>query len=338
MNKKFIGILIQVLCWGIVLGMPLMMGGPARHETFTWAEYVRNLAMPLSMLVVFYINFFELIDKALFRHRFVFFFGLNILIIAFLSVGMHFWFEWFDSRQIIDFRGPHRGPMPFMPIGFMLRNAAILCLISALSVAIRMTQNNFALREAELQHLKNQLNPHFLFNSLNSIYALIEIDPGKAQEALHGFSRLLRHALYDNDQPYVSLRSEIDFMKHYVELMTLRLPAHAQATCVMPEDTPESIKVAPMLFISLIENAFKHGISATKPSSISIELTLDVRSKLTCTVRNTCFPKTEEDKSGSGIGIKNLRQRLELIYPQRYSFSYGPDNEGYYAAVLSVQL
>jgi LytS/YehU family sensor histidine kinase len=204
----------------------------------------------------------------------------------------------------------------------------MMALVAALSVAIRMTENWYILEqekkelenarsEAELQNLKSQLNPHFLFNTLNNIYSLIAIDPDRAQFAVHDLSRLLRHVLYEDNQKFVSLDHELNFMKSYIELMSLRLSGNVELKVDLPDDG-KGVLVAPLLFITLIENAFKHGVSPTEPSFIHIRFSWLENSGICCYIENSYFPKKETDRSGSGIGLENLKKRLDLLYPGKY--------------------
>ena len=172
--------------------------------------------------------------------------------------------------------------------------------------------------QAELKNLKNQLNPHFLFNTLNSIYALIQVNPQQAQYAVHSLSHMLRYVLYENNQNFISLDKEFAFMRNYVELMSLRLASdRVHLKIDIPEDGM-GYMVAPLLFITLIENAFKHGISPSEESFINISFRIAESDTLICTIENSYFPKTDNDRSGSGIGLANLRKRLNLIYPNRH--------------------
>ena len=189
--------------------------------------------------------------------------------------------------------------------------------------------------EAELQNLKSQLNPHFLFNTLNNIYSLIAFSPERAQEAVHDLSRLLRYVLYDSSQPMVPLEKELDFIRNYVELMRIRLPEHVKLTTDISAATPET-QVAPLLFISLIENAFKHGVSHNKPSFIDLKIHQE-GTRIVCSIRNSDFPKDNgQDKSGSGIGLQNLSRRLELLYPSHHIFTYGQKGDEY-VCLLELQ-
>ena len=173
--------------------------------------------------------------------------------------------------------------------------------------------------EAELAWLKNQLNPHFLFNTLNNISSLTQIDADEAQNSIGELSDLLRYALYETQQKEVSLCGEIAFMENYISLMALRCDKNVKITTHF--DVPDTARtIAPMLFLSPIENAFKHGVSSGKPSFIDISLT-EENGFLVFSCQNSNHPKDSCDRSGSGIGIENMRKRLELMYTKRYEMS-----------------
>lgn len=146
---------------------------------------------------------------------------------------------------------------------------------------------------------------------------------------------MLRYVLYESSCPTVPLAAEVEFLRDYIELMRIRLPRHVEVGVSLPEE-PSPTPVAPLLFISLIENAFKHGTSNDRPSFIRIDIH-ERGGELVCRIRNSCFPKTASDRSGSGIGLKNLSKRLEMIYPQRHTFEYG-ERGGTYTALLRIKL
>ena len=188
--------------------------------------------------------------------------------------------------------------------------------------------------EAELSNLRNQMNPHFLLNTLNNIYALIAFDQEKAQEAVGELSRLLRHVLYENQQDFVPLYKEADFMRNYIELMKIRVTDNVKIDTNINIQPNDSTPVAPLIFISLLENAFKHGISPQGAGNIRIDLN-QVNGDITCEIHNTCYPKRENDKSGSGIGLEQVSRRLELMYPDRYTWEKGKTEDGseYYSII-----
>jgi len=175
---------------------------------------------------------------------------------------------------------------------------------------------------AELQFLKSQLHPHFLFNALNNIYFLIKKDPDTAAEALAGFSNLLRFQLYDANNEYVPLEKEIDYLQQFAEIAHLRKGANFKVNWTLPEDT-KNVEIAPLLLMPLIENAFKHG--SNKNGHIHTILELDDQ-QLHFQVANSI----ERDKSQGlkafeegGIGLSNIQKRLKLLYPDQHEFSMG---------------
>jgi len=192
--------------------------------------------------------------------------------------------------------------------------------------------------EAELKNLKNQLNPHFLLNTLNNIYALIAFNSDKAQEAVQELSKLLRHVLYDNQQTFVPLEKELDFIRNYVALMRIRLPQQVEVSVNLEVDSGGALQIAPLIFISLIENAFKHGISPTVDSFISISISGHTDGTVRCEILNSNHPKSGQDKSGSGVGLEQVSKRLELIYPGHYEWIKGISENGQvYSSILTIQ-
>ena len=346
LQSKYSGWLIHLTAWAVIFGMPLFVTSPDR-PLMTGSEYLRFLLVPLSFMVVFYTNYFRLIERHLFTRHPGRFLGCNLMLITVVIVLLHLFFRYILPPP--DLAGM-RMRMPEHPwqhaVRFFAGNAILYLLVVAVSVAIRMTgswykaetarqQLEHSRTEAELQNLKSQLNPHFLFNTLNNIYSLIQIDTSRAQQAVHDLSRMLRYVLYDSSHPAVPLSAEINFLRDYIELMRIRLPRHVEVGVSLPEE-PSPTPVAPLLFISLIENAFKHGTSNDRPSFIRIDIH-ERGGELVCRIRNSCFPKTASDRSGSGIGLKNLSKRLEMIYPQRHTFEYG-ERGGTYTALLRIKL
>jgi LytS/YehU family sensor histidine kinase len=181
--------------------------------------------------------------------------------------------------------------------------------------------------EAELIHLQYQLQPHFFFNALNNIYALIDKSPADAKSALHGLGKLMRYLLYETNNEQVSLATEIEFLIKYIRLMELRLTPNILVEYDFPENG-EAYQVAPLLFIPLIENAFKHGISPLEAGGLFFKMEVN-KNQLSFVSANPNVPKDDSDKSGSGIGIDNLKKRLELIYPGKYRFTAGVENTRY---------
>lgn len=181
--------------------------------------------------------------------------------------------------------------------------------------------------QTDLNFLKYQINPHFFMNTLNNIHALIDIDKGKAQESLIGLSKMMRHVLYDASASFVKLSKEIEFLNSYVELMRLRYTKALRVVCSFPDD-PEGYYVPSLLFVSFVENAFKHGVAYNGKSNIEIELKVD-DNRICFYCSNGCVAggNKSEDKSYSGIGIENVRKRLSLMYGEDYSLEIKKDKK-----------
>lgn len=342
---RLFGVLTHFIGWGIVFGFPLFFIN--RHgDSIGWMAYLRHCAVPFSFLIVFYLNYFLLIPRYLFGERVKEYFLINVVLLAAMSLGLHFWQEYYALSFLSSEKKPKfPGPPGWV---FFVRDIFSMVLTIGLSAAIRITarwgETEAARREAErvrteaeLKNLRNQLNPHFLLNTLNNIYALITFDTDKAQLAVQELSRLLHHVLYDNQQTYVSLGKEMDFIRNYIELMRIRLTPNVTVETHIEISPDSRTQIAPLIFISLIENAFKHGISPTSPSFIHISFS-ETATEVCCEIRNSYHPKNETDKSGSGIGLEQVSKRLELLYPNRHEWRRGvSDDKKEYDSHLIIQ-
>ena len=169
--------------------------------------------------------------------------------------------------------------------------------------------------EVQLKYLKYQINPHFFMNTLNNIHALVDIDPEEAKGCIVKLSGLMRYLLYEGDKPTIPLKKEIDSLNQYISLMKLRFSDSVDVTFSVPEVIPD-MEVPALLFISFVENAFKHGVSYQHRSFIDISLEPQ-GDRLLFNCRNSCPEERIVDKD-SGIGISNSQRRLALIYGDDY--------------------
>ena len=187
---------------------------------------------------------------------------------------------------------------------------------------------------AELAMLKAQINPHFFFNSLNSIYSLTYTNIEDSRNALHTLSRMMRYLLYSTEER-TTLLKEAEFMKDFIALMKLRANNKLTITTNIPEKIHD-YPIVPMLLLPLVENAFKHGVHATDKSEIHITLT-QKGTELEFEVENTFFEKTTVSDEG-GIGLTNTKRRLHLIYPNKHSLTAGITKNGKYNVKLQITL
>lgn len=296
--------------------------------------------------ICFYANYFYFGDLLLSKNhkRQISFFLINIsLLIFFLLIAwlIKIAFLLPGMPMPIDMPSPPPGmPAPGRPPFklFMYKDIISYCIPVIFALAVKIserftkaeTQHQEAEKErlnSELEHLKYQLQPHFFFNSLNNIYALIDIRPTQAKESVHSLSKLMRYMLYESNTEKVTLRDEIEFLTRYIELMQIRLSDKTHVHFDSPKLERE-IEIAPLLFISLVENAFKHGVSATQQTNIEFSLIVSDKQVLFVT-ENENIPKLDQDKSGSGIGLQNLKKRLILLYPDHYSYKQETSNNRY---------
>lgn len=323
-HRRWLETMVHLISWTMVLASPLLlMQQPDDGHHLT--DYWFHMLVPLSLLFAFYLNYWCYIPRILFQENRLWHFLLaNALTIVALALALRY----ANSLYFAGFRPHPDDRMPPPQYVFFFRDVTSLVFAVCISVAIRVSrrlQESEAARreavksrtEAELKNLRNQLNPHFLLNTLNNIYALITFDTDKAQQAVQELSKLLRYVLYDNQSLFVPLSKEADFIRNYIELMRIRLPAQVSLEARFDIQPDSQTPIAPLLFISLIENAFKHGISPTEPSFIDLRLSEDATS-VCCRIANSNHPKSRSDKSGSGIGLQQVSQRLELLYPGQY--------------------
>jgi len=170
----------------------------------------------------------------------------------------------------------------------------------------------------ELIFLKQQINPHFLFNALNNIYSLTLSTSTPASGAILKLSSILRYMLYETEHAEVLLKDELNIIEDFIELQKIRLTDKVKVDFQII-GKPSTHKIAPLLLIPIIENAFKHGVDNVNDSFINIAVIIK-SDKLQLIVRNKIVNFRPENGSPTGIGIKNIKRRLDLIYPERYSF------------------
>jgi len=280
-------------------------------------------------MAVYLLNFYLCIPLLWFRHRFWLFGAVNVVLI--LITNLHLFGN--NLSELPDY---------FRAGYFSLMTVSLLLCLMAVGIAmsvrymIRRSERKQKEVEAELAWLKNQINPHFLFNTLNNISSLAQVDGEETQEAIMQLSDLLRYAMYETNKPKVRLDGEVEFMHNYIDLMKLRCNEMTTVNAQFTISEPQS-EVPPLLFISLIENAFKHGMNSNAPATIDINLEQQ-DDTLIFNCDNTNNPKPTKDRSGSGIGLENTRRRLDLLYPGRYTWEQEITPENIYHVKISIRL
>jgi sensor histidine kinase YesM len=328
-----LGWLVHTIVWIVLFFFPFLFRG-RDSGTISLREYLNFFIMLAGALAVFYVNYSYLVKRFLFTRQLWLYLLSNLLLFATVIFLSHLILSRLLPPEAMPSELTRRVPFHFIILFDFIK----YLFLTVLSVALKATSSWYQIdterkelekqrSEAELQNLKNQLNPHFLFNTLNNIYSLIAINGEQAQEAVHELSRLLRYMLYDSTQAFVPLGQDMDFVRNYVELMRIRMPEHVDLKTEIHVDLPD-VTVAPLLFISPVENAFKHGVSNSRPSFVHITI-IAAGKQIKCLIRNSLFPKDKQDQSGSGIGLTNLKKRLELLYPGSHELTCGQTDETY---------
>ena len=334
MNKR-LEILIHIAIWIVIILLPLMFMNHGRGMSVS--QFMLTTTVPLTFMAVFYIDYLWLTPRYFVTGHRTQFFVINTFIVIVLGIALHLWMSL--SHDMLGHN--HREPPLILTIAFVIRDIVNLVIAAAIAtllhLALQWQTAEEARKEAELSNLRSQINPHFLLNTLNNIYALTAINTQKAQEAIQDLSKMLRHILYDYQRSEIELRDEVEFLKNYIRLMKLRQGPSVEVNTSF-HITNEQQKVAPMIFISLVENAFKHGVKPAVPCTINITIQANDR-QIVCDIINSNHPKTSTDRSGHGVGLELVRRRLELAYKGRYEWTHGVnDNQKMYHSTITIKL
>ena len=310
-----------------------------------------NVAMATCYTLIFILNYFIIIPKTLFgKDRTAIFFTANLIIVAGLCSLLPIWLETHGGLPKPGHMHKHltESQRYMAYTRFAIRDGVMMVLSVSLAYALRLSRTREEMRlrvleleserqNTELMSLKAQLNPHFLFNSLNNIYALIAIDPDKAQQSLHELSSMLRFMIYDSQSSTVELSKEIRFLSNYTRLMSLRLNPSVKLTCSLPDITDPTLRIAPLLILTLVENAFKHV--AVKDNSGFIDINIRITDDIfICHISNSSAiqPMENLERGNSGVGLKNIEKQLNLLYPDQYELRVN-ETSGKYEAVLTIK-
>ena len=189
--------------------------------------------------------------------------------------------------------------------------------------------------ERQLQYLKYQVNPHFLMNTLNNIHALVDIDPERAKTSIVELSKLMRYVLYEGNNRLTPLSREVQFLRNYVQLMSMRYTGNVSISLDVPEVLPDSM-LPPLLLVIFVENAFKHGISYRTKSFVEISLQPH-GDRLLFSCRNSRQQKPQDENMKGGVGLSNVRRRLDLLFPGNYTLDI-KEQEDTYTVHLDIPL
>jgi sensor histidine kinase YesM len=338
LNRYYMAVL-HFMVWSLLFILPFFynIGDFTKFEVVLIINWIPLLYFAL----IYFLNYFILIKKLLFQN--------NITLFVVTNIALIFLFLYFIELTKSFYRPedwPERTSEFKKWVNFRLTFSLIISVVVSIAVKLAQrwleydkvkTERENQFLKTELEMLKYQVHPHFFFNALNNIYSLIDISPEKAKATVHGLGKLMRYLLYETSTETVSLAKEIEFTKNFVALMKLRVSDRVKVTEIYPSESELfGIQIPPLLFISFIENAFKHGVSAENQNEILITLTIE-NGELFFIVQNNNFPKSKEDKGGSGVGMENLRVRLQKLYPGKHDY-FQQRKDNYFTTSLKITL
>ncbi len=296
--------------------------------------YTAIFHVPVFLIV--YLNLRFLFPVFLEKGKYILY---GIFVLALISLGAGFYIILFDSWIDYIFSGYY-----FIAYyGFFDISLYFVIYIFVTSL-LRLARGWFHLQEiekektvAELKALKSQINPHFLFNSLNSIYSLARKNSTQVPEKVIQLSDLMRHIIYDSDVEFILLPKEIEMIRNYIELQNLRTPDNEKIELDVTGEI-EGKKVAPLIFLPFVENSFKHGLkSGAENPFVKIKIEV-LPNDLIFEIENSKGKKTEiSDSKYKGIGIENVKKRLALIYPNQHSLNIS-ETENTFKVILQIKL
>lgn len=321
--------LLYLLVWTAIILVPVLNSQMLSelHVNLEEAWIVWRQIIPY--LVIFLIHNHLIAPRYLLKKRYWLYLISNVVLVTIVFSFIDFYQTRIGEEPIY---GSFTNYQVYWNILFALfmngTNGGIKLLYQSLldeQLMLRLKEENL---RAEMMSLKYQINPHFFMNTLNNIHALIDIDAEAAKSAIIDLSKMMRYVLYDSEREMISLSADIQFMKNYIELMRIRYTNDIEITIDYPHTLPEKVSIPPLLLIVFVENAFKHGVSYNQKSFIHISL-FYAEKRLTATISNS-RTQSDETKKTTGIGLDNVRKRLELIYgADGYSLNINEEPERY---------
>lgn len=287
----------------------------------------KPIAIFTYFLVLFYVNMYVLVPKFLLRNRSIAY-CLSVISILLVVAICGYFFNPFNREH-----GLNIPLFSFLTVLLLAASSSVKLFQKGMMDKQLIYELERSKTYAELEQLKNQINPHFLFNMLNNANVLTKKDPDKASEVLMKLSDLLRYQLYDSARERVLLTSDIHFLEDFLNLEKVRRDSFE--FLISKEGDLSGVQIPPLLFISFVENAVKHNNDATKSSYVN--LYFDVRND---TLFFRCInskPGLKPDGKSGGLGLANIRRRLELLFPASHSL-YIEDGTETYCATLTINL
>ena len=325
MSNKTRFVLIHIICSTAFLSLPVFSGpGPGGFlEKLQSAAVLRNLVGYAFALLFFYIHYFWLIPRLYFKRRYGWYFFWILICFVFLTFHPNPFQGDFPPTLPDTFVGqnpalpPPAGPDIFGAVRHNLLRFSLVFFISLLlKTNEQWRETEREKTEAELSFLKAQVNPHFLFNTLNGIYSLAIEKSDDTAEAIAQLSGMMRYVTSEAGNDRVPLERELEYLTNYIELQKIRFDRTVNLDFKI-SGSHIGKKIAPLILITFIENAFKYGVNPEEDSTIFISI--DISSdNLTMEVENKIVQVRPAKEAATSLGIENTRHRLEYMYPDKH--------------------
>jgi sensor histidine kinase YesM len=322
---------IHAMAWTIAVVLPLYISPfyiNLPSEVFLKFATLKIIT-DAGIAVFFYYNYFRLTPQWIASKN-----TFKFIVIGILAYVLMFAFEitffklLIEKSLILSYKGAYiRGFLPMPKVfGLLFYYVAAFVISTAMALnnhqkaqAERQKQIEFEKLSAELEVLKLQVSPHFLFNTLNNIRSLVRKKSDKTEAVVIKLSNILRYMLYQSKADKVPLKKEIEHLSDYIELQKLRM-SHPESVKFEIEGRIENVMIEPLLFIPFVENAFKFGLHATTNAEIIFSIKI-IGHTLLFESQNQCFETEFEEEENSGIGLENVKKRLQLHYPNRHEMT-----------------
>jgi len=361
-KEKSTRIIIHILVWVVILGVPVYSANRFRMGNNFLLTYYTFMAINA---IIFYTNYLFLVPWLfLQKKRYRYFIASLTLVVCFYFISD------FANEQVNNFiskNDPEQFDMspgqtrvmrprqlpPLRPIFFIAvphahligyTSASLFMVFFSLGLRVLERQSKIekmqeemekAKLNAELAFLKNQVSPHFFFNTLHNIYSLSKFNPEDSRTAILKLSNMMRYLLYDSEDGDVKLSNEIELIKNYIDLMRLRLEENYDLRVNFPDEY-SNFTIPPLLFIPFIENAFKYGVSFREDSFIDISMAASDKTIIFRSVNSISGSASETGPESSGIGLNNVRKRLDLLFPDKYDLQL-IKTENTFEVLLKIQ-
>ena len=365
-NIKIIEILLFGMIWIGIFSIPFF--NQWGYSSLDWQKLISEWLRIFVFFLVFLINIGFLIPKYLITQKYKAYIISAISMIVMMSVTGFFVNSILFPAPVkmppmnlgsgipMELSSGMPAPIGFKPVRSTDYNSISLIIITNMIISFLVVGSSTTFKaigqwlisddrrkdlekeqlKIEMALLRHQLSPHFFMNTLNNIHSLIDIDTEDAKDAVIRLSTMMRYLLYDTSQGYTNLKKEIGFIESYISLMKLRFLKNVSVTLEVPEEIPD-LQIPPMLFISLLENAFKHGVSYKKESFVLFKIEITDH-YLNCTIKNSKHYKVPDyGDQYSGIGLANIRKSLDLLFGNNYQYQI-METETEYHVYLSVPI